>query len=49
VRRLETRARRSRPPAATNSRSAEARQAYPGALSVDLPTLMAGVLAKRSR
>jgi hypothetical protein len=49
VRRLETSARRSRPPAATNSRSAQARQAHPGALSVDLPTLVAGVEAKRSR
>src|SRR5450759_719540 len=29
VRRLETSARRSRPPAATNSQSAEARQAHP--------------------
>ena len=42
MRRLETSARRSRPPAATNSRSAEAHQAHPDALSVDLPTLMAG-------
>jgi hypothetical protein len=48
VRPLETSARRSRPPATTNSRSAEARQAHPDALSVDLPTIMAGVEANRT-